>query len=54
VPKQSHGPTEIAAPSARNDALPGNPKLEALNPEQIQKSKIKNQNYNSKIKKLHF
>jgi len=39
--------SEVATPSARNDILPGNP-------EQIQKLNIKNQNYNSKIKKLLF
>jgi hypothetical protein len=38
VPKQSH-------------ALRGNPKLEALNPKQVQKSKIKNQNDKLKCKK---
>jgi len=35
---------EIAAPSARNDALRGNPKLQALNPKQILISKFKVQN----------
>ena len=38
----------------RNDTPPGNPELKTLNPEQYQKLKIKNQNYNSKIKKLLF
>jgi len=41
VPKQSH-------------ALRGNPKLEALNPEENQKSKIKNQNDKLKCKNLPF
>jgi hypothetical protein len=40
---------------ARNDTLRGNPKLKALNPKQMQKLNIKNQNYNSKSKNLpHF
>ena len=38
-----------------DEAIPKlNPKLEALNPEENQKSKIKNQNDKLKCKKLHF
>jgi hypothetical protein len=41
--------------SARNDTLRGNPKPEALNPEQYQRANIKTQNDKLKCKNLpHF